>query len=86
MLTINHSQLPVTFNGQPDIVWKLPNNTDIQSVNVLDLKGDELCNVLTLTDNRIVLITVTDGELIAGIYSDIDSAYNGIAIDELERV
>lgn len=67
--------------------WDLPDpDATIVSVTVGDYGGDSWCDVITLSDGRVVLVNVTDGETVACLYASDAAAWDCAPIMELTEV
>ena len=84
---IAEQQLARTYHGIPEMAWTLPDpDVSIVSVTVGDYGGDSWCDVITLSDGRVVLVNVTDGETVACLYAYDAAAWDCAPIMELTEV
>ena len=84
---IAEQQLARTYHGVPELAWMLPDpDVAIVSVTVGDYGGDSYCDVITLSDARVVLVNVTDGEIVACLYASDAAAWDCAPLMQLESV
>lgn len=83
---IAEQQLARTYRGVPELSWVLPDpDVTIVSVTVGDYGGDSWCDVITLSDARVVLVNVTDGETVACLYASDAAAWDCAPLMQLEE-